>query len=153
MLRRKPTKIEVTIDDKDELEEARRPSSATESQKMEIEVKLSLPNVEPHARFKTLISQSHLKTVNQRNLFFDTTTSALSSKRAVLRLRFLDESSCVVSLKAEAVLVDGVSRVEEDEEEIDAGLGRACADESWLPGLVGGKQREKTSVGEVGLVG
>ncbi|CAN1725405.1 hypothetical protein LINPERHAP1_LOCUS64 [Linum perenne] len=27
MLRRKPTKIEVTIDDKDELEEARRPSS------------------------------------------------------------------------------------------------------------------------------
>ncbi|CAN1292463.1 hypothetical protein LINPERPRIM_LOCUS21579 [Linum perenne] len=28
---------------------------------MEIEVKLSLPNAESHARFKTLISQSHLK--------------------------------------------------------------------------------------------
>ncbi|CAN1300474.1 Triphosphate tunnel metalloenzyme 3 [Linum perenne] len=129
MLRRKPTKIEVTIDDKDELEEARRPSSAAAASEMEIEVKLSLPNAESHARFKTLISQSHLKTVNQRNLFFDTPTSALSSKRAVLRLRFLDETSCVVSLKAKAVLVDGVSRVEEDEEEIDPGLGRACADD------------------------
>ncbi|CAN1725407.1 hypothetical protein LINPERHAP1_LOCUS65 [Linum perenne] len=120
---------------------------------MEIEVKLSLPNAESHARFKTLISQSHLKTINQLNLFFDTTTSALSSKRAVLRLRFLDESSCIVSPKAKAVMVDGVSWVEEDEEEIDAGLGRACADESRQPGLVGDKQREKMSVGEVGLVG
>ncbi|CAN1141598.1 Triphosphate tunnel metalloenzyme 3 [Linum perenne] len=61
-------------------------ASPLESQKLEIEVKLSLPNTESHARFKTLISQSHLKTVNQRNLFFDTTTSGLSSKRAVLRL-------------------------------------------------------------------
>ncbi|CAN1762971.1 hypothetical protein LINPERHAP1_LOCUS8623, partial [Linum perenne] len=78
MLRRKPTKIEVTIDDKDELEEARPPSSAAAS-------------------------------------------------------TYLKIPTCVVSLKAEAVLVDGVSRVEEDEEEIDAGLGRACADESWQP--------------------
>ncbi|CAN0857512.1 Triphosphate tunnel metalloenzyme 3 [Linum grandiflorum] len=96
---------------------------------MEVAAKLSLPNSESHARFKTLISQSHLKTVNHHNLFFDTPTSALSTKRAVLRLRFLDDTHCVVSLKAKAVLVDGVSRVEKDEEEINLGLGRACADD------------------------
>ncbi|CAN0901135.1 Triphosphate tunnel metalloenzyme 3 [Linum grandiflorum] len=103
---------------------------------MEVEVKLSLPDSQSHARFKTLISQSHLKTVNQHNLFFDTPTSALSAKRAVLRLRFLDDTRCVVSLKAKAVLVDGVSRVEEDEEEIDPGLGRACADDPTKLGSI-----------------
>ncbi|CAN0912730.1 Triphosphate tunnel metalloenzyme 3 [Linum grandiflorum] len=66
---------------------------------MEVEVKLSLPNLESHARFKTLISQSHLKTVNQHNLFFDIPTSALSTKRAVLcTLRFLDDTCCVQSV-------------------------------------------------------
>ncbi|CAI0542652.1 unnamed protein product [Linum tenue] len=128
MLRRKPTKIEVTIEDKEEIEEARSRAAAAVAIPSAVEVKLGLPDAAAHSKFKSLISEFHIKTVNQQNLFFDTPAAALASERAVLRLRFLDGvTRCVVSLKARAVLVDGVSRVEEDEEEIDPVLGRACA--------------------------
>lgn len=42
----------------------------------------------------------------------------------------------MVSLKARAVLVDGISRVEEDEEELEEGLGRGCVAEVEKLGFV-----------------
>ncbi|KAF2317129.1 hypothetical protein GH714_012032 [Hevea brasiliensis] len=64
-------------------------------------------------------------------------SATLSSQRAVLRLRFFDnDSRCVLSLKAKPVLINGVSRVEEDEEEIDPLIGRECvADPSKLSSI------------------
>lgn len=96
---------------------------------MEVEVKLRLKDSSAHRHLITLLSTFHVGTVNQHNLFFDTPTSSLSSQRAVLRLRFLDKDArCIVSLKAKPTLVDGVSRVEEDEEEVDPKAARECVE-------------------------
>ncbi|XP_061350822.1 triphosphate tunnel metalloenzyme 3 isoform X4 [Gastrolobium bilobum] len=92
---------------------------------MEIEVKLRLANDEAHRHVTTLLAPFHVITHRQHNIFFDGAASELSARRAVLRLRFYnDDERCVVSLKAKAVLVDGVSRVEEDEEDLDPKVGR-----------------------------
>ncbi|KAF9590579.1 hypothetical protein IFM89_035897 [Coptis chinensis] len=105
---------------------------------MEVEVKLKLPNSTTHQNLANILKPFHNKTHMQENIFFDTKGSELSSKRAVLRLRFYNgDTLCVVSLKAKAVLVNGVSRVEEDEEEIDVSIGRACVAEPWRLGLIG----------------
>ncbi|XP_027333054.1 triphosphate tunel metalloenzyme 3 isoform X3 [Abrus precatorius] len=91
---------------------------------MEVEVKLRLANAQAHRHVTTLLSPFHVTTHRQQNLFFDGADSELSSRRAVLRLRFYDDDTrCVVSLKAKAVLVDGVSRVEEDEEDLEGFVG------------------------------
>ncbi|EYU38306.1 hypothetical protein ABFS82_10G113900 [Erythranthe guttata] len=99
---------------------------------MEVEVKLRLPNKAAHHKLTSLLSPFHTATHHQHNTFFDGAAAELSSQRAVLRLRFHEETAhpkCFVSLKAKAVLANGVSRVEEDEEEVDPTIGRSCLDE------------------------
>ncbi|XP_042485618.1 triphosphate tunnel metalloenzyme 3 isoform X2 [Macadamia integrifolia] len=104
---------------------------------MEVEVKLRLPDSASHQKLSDLLKPFHLITHLQENVFFDGGTAELSCKRAVLRIRFYNgDSRCVVSLKAKAVLVDGISRVEEDEEDIDPSIGRACVAEPWRLGSV-----------------
>ncbi|KAK0570932.1 hypothetical protein LWI29_008667 [Acer saccharum] len=103
--------------------------SLTSTHPMEVEVKLRLKDASAHKQVTTLLSPFHVKTLNQHNLFFDTPTSSLSSQRAVLRLRFFDKDArCIVSLKAKPTLVDGVSRVEEDEEELDPVAATDCVE-------------------------
>ncbi|CAA3025154.1 Hypothetical predicted protein [Olea europaea subsp. europaea] len=73
---------------------------------MEIEVKLRLPNKASHQK--------------------------LASSRAVLRLRFYEQTDipkCFICLKAKAVITNGVSRIEEDEEEVDPFIGYACLED------------------------
>ncbi|GAB2289154.1 hypothetical protein Dimus_023457 [Dionaea muscipula] len=124
---------------------------------MEVEVKLRLPDSTSHRSLSSLLSPLLNHTHHQNNLFFDTAASRLSSRRAVLRLRFYGDdppsaARCVVCLKAKAVIVDGVSRVEEDEEELDPVAGRAI----WAdPNLIGstesrvlGRVREEFGVKE-----
>ncbi|KAG6500607.1 triphosphate tunnel metalloenzyme 3-like [Zingiber officinale] len=95
---------------------------------MEVEVKLRLPDAAAHQRLSDALAPHHLRIHLQENLFFDGASGELSSRFAILRIRFYDaDARCVISLKAKARLVDGVSRVEEDEEDIDPALGRACA--------------------------
>ncbi|KAJ4953348.1 hypothetical protein NE237_030180 [Protea cynaroides] len=104
---------------------------------MEVEVKLRLADSASHQKLSDLLKPFHLITHLQENVFFDGASAELSSKLAILRLRFYNsDSRCVVSLKAKAVLVDGVSRVEEDEEDIDPAIGRACVAEPWRLGSV-----------------
>ncbi|KAF6140331.1 hypothetical protein GIB67_011350 [Kingdonia uniflora] len=125
---------------------------------MEVEVKLHLPNSATHQKLSDLLTPFHIKTHLQENIFFDGSATELSSKRAVLRLRFYDnDSRCVVSLKAKAVLVDGVSRVEEDEEEIDPIVGRASVAEPWRLGGIRDSRivkraKEEFGVGDNGFV-
>lgn len=104
---------------------------------MEIEVKLRLPSSAAHQTLLSLLSPFHRHTHRQHNNFFDGAAAELSSRRAVLRFRFYgDDAKCVVSLKANAVLTNGVSRVEEDEEELDPRVGRECvADPVRLGGI------------------
>ena len=127
---------------------------------MEIEVKLRLPDAAAHGRLASLLSPHHLKTHRQHNLFFDGAANELSSRRAVLRIRFYDDEvdpRCVVSLKAKAVLIDGVSRVEEDEEELDLSVGRDCvADPAKLMNVESRVVRraiDEFGIGEGGFVG
>ncbi|XP_061350819.1 triphosphate tunnel metalloenzyme 3 isoform X3 [Gastrolobium bilobum] len=126
---------------------------------MEIEVKLRLANDEAHRHVTTLLAPFHVITHRQHNIFFDGAASELSARRAVLRLRFYnDDERCVVSLKAKAVLVDGVSRVEEDEEDLDPKVGRDCVAEPGKLGSVesrvlGRVKEEFGVVGENGFVG
>lgn len=97
---------------------------------MEVEIKLRLPSAAAHQLLSDALALFHLRTHLQENLFFDTTASDLSSALAALRIRFYDaDAKCVLSLKARAKLVDGISRVEEDEEEIDPSVGRAIVAE------------------------
>lgn len=115
---------------------------------MEIEVKLRLPHVDAYRQVTNFLAPFHVGTHRQENHFFDGGAGELSARRAVLRLRFSDnDSRCVVTLKAKAVLVDGVSRVEEDEEELDPSIGRDCATEpaklSTVESRVVGRAREE----------
>lgn len=123
---------------------------------MEVEVKLRLPDAEAHRRVSDLFSPFHVATFRQENLFFDGAAGELSSRRTVLRLRFYDDNTrCVVSLKARAVLVDGVSRVEEDEEELEPTVGRACVaePEKLLSAECRILKRVKDEFGVIGFVG
>lgn len=110
---------------------------------MEVEVKLRIPESSAHQRLSDLLAPRHLRTHHQENVFFDGSRGELSSRLAVLRLRFYDgDIRCVASLKARALLSDGVSRVEEDEEDVDPSAARACIAEPWrllsLPAAVVG---------------
>ncbi|XP_022883825.1 triphosphate tunel metalloenzyme 3-like [Olea europaea var. sylvestris] len=70
---------------------------------MEIEVKLRLPNKASHQKVLQLLSPFHITTHHQHNTFFDGT--------------------------AKAVITNGVSRIEEDEEEVDPFIGYACLED------------------------
>ncbi|XP_058111460.1 triphosphate tunnel metalloenzyme 3 isoform X2 [Magnolia sinica] len=124
---------------------------------MEVEVKLRLPDSAAHQKLSDVLSSVHLKTHLQENIFFDGPTSQLSSQLAALRLRFYDQDSrCVVSLKARPSIVDGISRVSEDEEEMDPAIGRACVSEPWRLSSVDSRilkrVREEFGCGNVELV-
>ncbi|WJX95918.1 hypothetical protein P8452_77182 [Trifolium repens] len=104
---------------------------------MEVEVKLRLANAEAHRHVSTLLSPFHVITHHQHNLFFDGVASELSSRHATLRFRFYnDDERCVVSLKSKGVLVNGVRRVEEDEEDLNPKIGRDCVAEPRKLGSV-----------------
>ncbi|KAK4257458.1 hypothetical protein QN277_007044 [Acacia crassicarpa] len=127
---------------------------------MEVEVKLRLENAEAHRMVTASFAPFHIITHRQENLFFDGAAGELSSRRAILRLRFYDDDArCVVSLKAKAVLVNGVSRVEEDEEDLDPKIGRDCvAEPGKLDSVVESRvlrrvKEEFGVVGEKGYVG
>ena len=123
---------------------------------MEVEVKLRLPDAVAHRRVTDVLAPFHVSTHRHENCFFDGSAGELSAKRATLRLRFSDNNQrCVVTLKANAVLVDGVSRVEEDEEELEPSIGRDCAADPGrlkdVESRVLGRAREE--FGPLGFVG
>ncbi|KAL2329642.1 hypothetical protein Fmac_017223 [Flemingia macrophylla] len=98
---------------------------------MEVEIKLRLPDSSTHQKLANVLAPFHTKTTIQENVFFDGANRELTSKLAVLRLRFEGMEKCVISLKAKPVIGGGISRVEEEEEAFDPSLGRACIAEPW----------------------
>ena len=88
------------------------PSAATG---MEVEVKLRLPNKQAHDAVAAALVASgrgkQLATHEQENFFLDGPNTELSSKMAVLRIRFYDgDRRALVTLKGKQKLVDGVGR-------------------------------------------
>lgn len=125
---------------------------------MEVEVKLRLHDSVSHQRLSTILSPYHLKTHAQENVFFDGAAAELSSNIAVLRLRFYDlDSRCVISLKAKPAISNGISRIEEDEEQLDPTIGRACVAEPWRLLLIDScriiqRVKSEYAIGEKGFV-
>ncbi|XVF88272.1 hypothetical protein PTKIN_Ptkin19aG0036800 [Pterospermum kingtungense] len=120
---------------------------------MEVEVKLRLQDAAPHRQLTTILSPYLSKTLHQQNLFFDTPTNTLSSQLSVLRLRFpYNDARCIISPKSKPTLVDGVSRVEEDEEELDPGIARSCVEDRVRLGKIESRilkrVKEEFGVGE-----
>ena len=120
-------------------------------------MKLKLPDPESHQKVIFIFSPFHLKTHCQYNTFFDSAGSELSSCRAILQLRFYnDDLKCVVSLKAKATIVNDVSRVEEDEEEMDPLIGRECVNDPMrlrsIDSRVVKRARDEFRIGELGLI-
>ncbi|KAK4433328.1 Triphosphate tunnel metalloenzyme 3 [Sesamum alatum] len=99
---------------------------------MEVEVKFRLPNKSAHQKLLSVLSPFHITTLHQHNQFIDGSAYELSSQRAVLLLRLYEQTripQCVVCLKAKPVLVDGVSRIEMEYEELDPAIFKACLDD------------------------
>lgn len=124
---------------------------------MEVEVKLRLPDAASHQKLSDLLAPFHVKTLIQENIFFDGAAAELSSKFAVLRLRFYDlDSRCVLSLKSQPQISNGISRAKEVEEEIEPLIGRACVAEPWrfksMSSRIIKRLRDEFEVGDEGLV-
>ncbi|KAI3648228.1 hypothetical protein MP228_006082 [Amoeboaphelidium protococcarum] len=97
---------------------------------MEIEVKLKLPDKAAHQRVIELLTKEAkpLGTEIQTNNFFDSEDNALQKVRNVMRIRQKIKSggseSYVLTLKGNAVLENGVSRVEENEETLGSDVAK-----------------------------
>ncbi|KAG9141525.1 hypothetical protein Leryth_019058 [Lithospermum erythrorhizon] len=127
---------------------------------MEIEVKLKLANATAHQKLLSLLSAYKIATHFQTNTFFDGSARELSSSRAILRIRFYENTEipkCFISLKAKAVIINGVSTVEEDEEEIAPEIGYKCVENVEnlveLGGVSRVVKRVKEEFGVEGFVG
>ena len=102
--------------------------------------------------------QTQHKDHRQENHFFDGSSGELFLRQATLHLWFSNtDSFCVVTLKAKAVIVDGVSRVEEDEEPLDPLIRRDCMaePEKILSSAAESRvlRRVKKEFGALGFVG
>ncbi|XP_028791133.1 triphosphate tunnel metalloenzyme 3 [Neltuma alba] len=122
---------------------------------MEVEVKLRLPDSASHQKLSDLLAPFHINTLIQENIFFDGAKAQLTSNLAVLRIRFYNLDTCVLSLKAKPVISDGISRIEEHEEPFDTALGRACVAEPWRLARIKSSEilkrvRDEYGIGEEG---
>lgn len=85
-------------------------------------MKLGLPDSTAHWSLLTLLSPFHVIPHCQHNTFFDGASAELSSRCTILCF-YGEEMKYVISLKAKAVISNGISCMEEDEEELDPLIG------------------------------
>ncbi|KAJ7947340.1 triphosphate tunel metalloenzyme 3-like [Quillaja saponaria] len=98
---------------------------------MEVEVKLLLPDSTSRQKLSNLLSPFHIIALTQENIFFDGANFELSSNLAILRIRFYNDDSYVLSLKEKPVISNGIGCAEEQEEPLDPIIGLACVAEPW----------------------
>ncbi|KAF9287457.1 hypothetical protein BGZ68_001786 [Mortierella alpina] len=95
---------------------------------MEIEIKLRLPSEQDTLKLEEALGGQPSSTENQDNVFFDGVHKELIKNKLVFRIRVIEKSGkepiAVVALKGNAVLVDGIAHVEEEEEQIDIETAR-----------------------------
>lgn len=93
---------------------------------MEVEVKLRLPGRDAHDAVAAALADAAIATHEQENFFLDGPNKELTSKRAVLRVRFYDvDKRALVTLKGQQKLSGGVGRGTEVEFDLaDAAAAR-----------------------------
>ncbi|KAF9931318.1 hypothetical protein FBU30_010457 [Linnemannia zychae] len=95
---------------------------------MEIEIKIRLASEEHTARLEKALGGTPISSENQDNVFFDGVNKELISNKLVFRIRLIEKSGkepiAIVALKGNALLVNGIAHVEEEEEAIDIEVAR-----------------------------
>ncbi|KAF9908421.1 hypothetical protein BX616_000163, partial [Lobosporangium transversale] len=98
---------------------------------MEIEIKIRLPSEDATCMLEKTLG-SPIASEDQNNVFFDGVHKELIKSRLVFRIRIIQKSDkvpvAVVALKGNAVLVNGIATVEEEEEPIDIAIARQIID-------------------------
>ncbi|KAG0053405.1 hypothetical protein BGZ83_001171 [Gryganskiella cystojenkinii] len=99
---------------------------------MEIEIKIRLASEDETARLEAALGSPMLVEEDQENVFFDGRNRELIGNQLVFRIRVIQKSGqepvAVVALKGNAVLIDGIATVEEEEELIDVNLAKRIID-------------------------
>jgi len=94
-------------------------------------VKLRLPGRQAYDQVAAMLAAGKQATYAQENFFFDGDKQELESQRAVLRLRFFNgDEKAVITVKGKQLLVGGIGRATEVEEDVPKG-GEAAA-RGWL---------------------
>ncbi|MEW5302618.1 MAG: hypothetical protein WDW38_008027 [Sanguina aurantia] len=134
MLTKKPTRIELCAQDKQEYGELKRQKQEklqaqgenAAVRTLQVEVKLRLPDRAAYDKAAQLFGGSNTTAVYaQENFFFDGSKQELSSKKTILRLRFYNtDEKAVFTIKGKQVLVDGIARATEVEEATEAASAR-----------------------------
>ncbi|KAG0201945.1 hypothetical protein BGX28_005389 [Mortierella sp. GBA30] len=103
---------------------------------MEIEIKIRLPTEEDTSKLEQVLGGHPSSIENQDNVFFDGIHKELIKNKLVFRIRIIEklnkDPTAVVALKGNAVLVNGIATVEEEEELIDIGIARRIIDDPNL---------------------
>ncbi|KAF9428571.1 hypothetical protein BGZ94_001918 [Podila epigama] len=90
---------------------------------MEVEIKIRLFSEHDMARLELALASPLIRTEDQDNVFFDGVNRELIAQQLVFRIRVIQTAGsppkAIVALKGNAVLVDGIAHVEEEEEAID----------------------------------
>ncbi|KAF9387089.1 hypothetical protein CPB97_002965 [Podila verticillata] len=93
---------------------------------MEVEIKIRLFSEADMAKLELALASSLIRTEDQDNVFFDGVNKELIKQQLVFRIRIIHstglEPKAVVALKGNAVLVDGIAHVEEEEQLIDVDI-------------------------------
>ncbi|KAF9089178.1 hypothetical protein BGX29_012175 [Mortierella sp. GBA35] len=104
---------------------------------MEIEIKIRLSSEENTLKLEQALGGSPTSSEDQDNVFFDGVHKELIANKLVFRIRVIEKSGkdpiAIVALKGNAVLIDGIASVEEEEEPIDIELARRIIEN---PGLI-----------------
>lgn len=101
-------------------------------------MKLRLPDKAAYDKVAALLEPGKRASYAQDNFFFDGDKRELESRRAVMRLRFYNgDEKATITVKGKQLLVDGIGRASEVEEDVEPGLVKA-ARAQWLqePGLM-----------------
>eukprot|EP01112_Ceratiomyxa_fruticulosa_P019630 TRINITY_DN646_c0_g1_i1.p1 TRINITY_DN646_c0_g1~~TRINITY_DN646_c0_g1_i1.p1 ORF type:complete len:203 (-),score=28.94 TRINITY_DN646_c0_g1_i1:22-630(-) len=102
---------------------------------MEIEVKLRLPSREMYDKLLGILTKEcgAPKLYEQENIFFDGTKDEFLSQKVALRLRFFEDEGkprCEVTTKESGVVVNGISRAKETNEDISVEEARGIVHKS-----------------------
>ncbi|KAF9354001.1 hypothetical protein BGX34_011258 [Mortierella sp. NVP85] len=103
---------------------------------MEIEIKIRLFTEEDTARLEQVLGGEPFASEDQDNVFFEGFYNELIANQLVFRIRLIEKLGkdpiAVVALKGNAVLIDGIARVEEEEEVIDVNTAKAIIENPKL---------------------
>ncbi|KAG0369506.1 hypothetical protein BGZ54_009724 [Gamsiella multidivaricata] len=93
---------------------------------MEIEIKIRLPSEDEAAKLERALGGSPTSIEDQDNVFFDGVGKELIKNQLVFRIRIIEKTGkepvAVVALKGNAVLINGIAMVEEEEQIIDVDI-------------------------------